>query len=173
MSTKSNDETIGFFGELCPFSNFYPANFTYNGVDYHSSEQLIQYQKALYCNDLEVADKILHTKSAITCKQLSYAINNYDHQGWVNASNEHCREGSRAKFTQNLTLLQTLLSTGDKLLVECSKDNIWGTEVPFFRWDCLQKRHWAGNGKLSDQLMEIRNTCKETTAMDTSTTPTD
>ena len=31
VTTKSNDETVGFFGELCPFSNFYPAAFTHNG----------------------------------------------------------------------------------------------------------------------------------------------
>ena len=173
VSTTSNEETLGFFGELCPFSNFYPIDFTFNGATYHSSEQLIQHQKALYCNDYEAADKIMLTKSALACRQLSYSINNYDHQGWTNAANERCREGLRAKFTQNPSLLHILLSTGDKLLVECSKDNIWGTGVPLYRWDCLQKRHWTGNGKLSDLLMEIRNTFKETTAMDVSTSPPD
>ena len=51
VSTKANEEMLGFFGELCPFSNFYPINFTFNGATYHSSEQFIQHQKALYCND--------------------------------------------------------------------------------------------------------------------------
>ena len=113
------------------------------------------------------------TKSALGCKQLSYSINNYDHQGWTNAANERCREGLRAKFIQNPSLLCILLSTGNKLLVECSKDSIWSTGVPLYRWDCLQRRHWAGNGKLSDLLMEIRDTCKETTVMDVSTSPPD
>ena len=31
VATKSNEETLGFFGELCPFSNFYPIDFTFNG----------------------------------------------------------------------------------------------------------------------------------------------
>ena len=68
MTTKSNDETVGFFGELCPFSNFYPAAFTHNGQSYHSGEQLIQHQKALHCNDSRAADRILATKTAIACK---------------------------------------------------------------------------------------------------------
>ena len=157
VSTKTNDETVGFFGKLCPFSNFYPAQFTYNSIKYHSSEQLIQHQKVLYCNDQDVTEWILTTKTAVKCKQLSDHIKNYDHQGWLDAVNEHCWEGLRAKFTQNPPLLQTLLSTGDKLLVESSKDNIWGTGVALFRWDCLQKRHWTGNGKIIDLLMEIRN----------------
>ena len=79
----------------------------------------------------------------------------------------------RAEFTQNPSLLCSLLSTGDKLLVECSTDNIWGTGVPLYRWDCLQKNHWTGNGKLSELLMEIRNTCKENTAIEVSTSPPD
>ena len=173
VSTKSNEETLGFFVELCPFSNFYPANFTYNGVTYHSSEQFIQQQKALYCHDNNAATKIMHTKSDLACKQLPYTIENYDHQGWIDAANEQCCEGLRAKFTQNPSLLHSLLSTGDKLLVECSTDNIWGTGVPLYRWDCLQKKHWTGNGKLSELLMEIRNTCKENAAIEVSTSPPD
>ena len=47
VTTKSDEETLGFFGELCPFSNFYPAQFTHEGIKYNSSEQLIQYKKAL------------------------------------------------------------------------------------------------------------------------------
>ena len=35
VSTKANEEMLGFFGELCPFSNFYPINFTFNGATYH------------------------------------------------------------------------------------------------------------------------------------------
>ena len=48
VSTKSNDNVVGFFGELCPFSNFYPANFTYKGQSYHSSKQFIQHTKAQF-----------------------------------------------------------------------------------------------------------------------------
>ena len=86
------------------FSNFYPAEFTHNGINYHSSEQLIQHQKALYCN-CDVAERILSTKTAIACKQLSYTIKNYDHQAWLDVGNECCGEGLRAKFTHNPILL--------------------------------------------------------------------
>ena len=45
VSTKSNDHTVGFFGELCLFSNFYPVKFNYQGQSYHSSEQFIHIPK--------------------------------------------------------------------------------------------------------------------------------
>ena len=100
-TTKSNEETLGFFGELCPFSNFYPAKFTHEGIKYNSSEQLIQYKKAVYCGDKTTAMKILGAKTAIACKQLAYQIQNYDHQGWIDAAKGLCHDGICAKFEQN------------------------------------------------------------------------
>ena len=166
VTTKSDNNMIGFFGELCPFSNFYPSQFNHNGIDYHSGEQLIQHQKALHCGDMATAGRILATKTAIACKQLSYTIQNYDHQSWIDAAHDKCHDGLRAKFDQNPHILCVLLSTGNKLLVESSKDNIWGTGIPLSRWDGLQRKYWNGNGLLSELLMGIRDSCKETTSME-------
>ena len=166
VMTKSNDDTIGFFRELCPFSNFHPVAFIHNGQSYHSGKQLIQHQKALHCNDSRAADRILATKTAIACKQLSYTIQNYDQQSWTMVAKDRCLDGLKAKFVQNPELLQVLLSTGSKLIVECSKDHIWDTGIPLYRWDCLHRKYWSGNGLLSELLMEIRDSCKETTEMD-------
>ena len=65
VTTKSDNDTIGFFGELCPFSNFYSSQFNHNGIDYHSGEQLIQHQKALHCGDMATAGRILATKQQL------------------------------------------------------------------------------------------------------------
>ena len=111
VTTKSNEETLGFFGELCLFSNFYPAQFTHEGIKYNSSEQLIQYKKALYCGDNITAMKILGAKTAISCKQLAYQIQNYDHQGGIDVAKELCHDGISAKFDQNPSICRKLLST--------------------------------------------------------------
>ena len=163
---------LDFFGELCPFSNFYPAVFTHNGKRYHSGEQLIQHQKALHCNDIRAVDCILAIKNAVACKQLSYTIQNYDQHSWMMVAKDRCRDGLRAKFVQNPHLLRVLLSTGNKLIVESSKDNIWGTGIPLYRWDCLHRKYWSGNSLLSELLMEICDSCKETTEMDIQNSPT-
>ena len=131
-TTKSNDDTLGFFAELCPFSNFYLAKFTHEGIHYNSSEQLIQHKKALYCGDIETTTEILGAKSAIACKQLAYQIQNYNHQGWIDAAKELCRDRICAKFEQNPPLCRKLLSTGDKTLVESSQDDIFGTGILLF-----------------------------------------
>ena len=46
-SEKSNDTHIVFAGELSLYSNFHLSPFTINGQSFHSSEQWVQYQKAL------------------------------------------------------------------------------------------------------------------------------
>ena len=38
VATKTTEDSIGFFGELCPLSNFHRSPFLYNEVNYHSSE---------------------------------------------------------------------------------------------------------------------------------------
>ena len=79
ISSKESEETIGFFGELNPLSNFHPSTFMYNRVEYSSSEQLIQHQKAKLFDDTESAAKIMRAKSALECKKLSKNIANYSH----------------------------------------------------------------------------------------------
>ena len=160
VSTKSNDKVFGFFGELCPLSNFHPANFIHKGQSYHSSEQFIQHAKAQYFNDQETAQRILNAQSALACKQLGYYVKNFNQQNWVDSIENLCKDGIRAKFEQNPSLLRVLLSTGDKTIVESSKDDVWGTGIALFRWDCLNEHLWFSKGKLGALLMEIRDTHK-------------
>ena len=160
VSTKSNDKVFGFFGELCPLSNFHPANFIHEGQSYHSSEQFIQHAKAQYFNDQETAQRILNAQSALACKQLGYYVKNFNQENWVDSIETLCKDGIRAKFEQNPSLPKVLLSTGDKTIVESSKDNVWGTGIALFRWDCLNERLWSSKGKLGVLLMEIRDTHK-------------
>ena len=162
VSTKSNDKVVDFFCKLCPFSNFHPPNFIYKGQSYHSSEQLIQHVKAQYYNNQEMAQRILNTESALACKQLGYLVKNFNQQNWVDSIDTLRKDDIRAKFEQNPPLLRALLSAGDKTILESFKDDVWGTGIPLFRWDCLNECLWSSKGKLGMLLMEIRDTHKPT-----------
>ena len=59
VSSKSNNTTLAFFGQLNPFSNFHPCKFEYSGMQFHSSKQLIQYMKAVLFDDTLTATSIL------------------------------------------------------------------------------------------------------------------
>ena len=157
VSTKENNEVVGFFGELSPFSNFHPSPFRYKEQDYHCAEQLIQHEKAKLFGDFETEDKILKAKSAIECKQAAYETENYDHNHWISNAAQLCKAGIKAKYEQNNSLKELLLNTGTKAIVECSKDRDWGTGVPLGRFDCLSEDKWYGRGILGPLLMEIRS----------------
>ena len=48
---REDPETIGFYGELNPMSNFHHCEFTVNNLRFHSREQLIQFNKAKHFGD--------------------------------------------------------------------------------------------------------------------------
>ena len=50
-TSKSDDTSLGFFGELNPMSNFHRCSFTVDNIKYHSAEQFIQNAKAVFFND--------------------------------------------------------------------------------------------------------------------------
>ena len=161
---REDPEAIGFFGELNPMSNFYNCEFTVNNIKFHSSEQMIQFNKAKHFSDHVTMLQILYADTPLKCKQckqLSKEIANYDENNWKQVAKNMCHEGLLEKFKQNPSIKETLLNTGEKNLVECSYDKVWGTGVSLSNRNCLDKRLWANSGGiLEDMLMDIRNTLR-------------
>ena len=100
ISCKTNPESYGFFGKLHPFSNFYPAKIKFQGLDYHSSEQLIQHLKASYFGDEITAQKIMTTDTALECKNLSREIKDYEHEDWCSIAKNMCESGIRQNLNR-------------------------------------------------------------------------
>ena len=117
---------FGFFGSINPLSSFHPALFLYEGHAFHCSEQLIQFKKAHHFKDEDTARRILLAKTGSECKFLSKEIKNYDHEIWRQIAKDTCLDGITHKFLQNPILQKMLLETGDKQLVECCFDTLWG-----------------------------------------------
>ena len=155
VSSRENDKSIGFFGELSPFSNFHEASFELDGIVFHSSEQYIQYQKARLFNDSHHQQKIIDCSSPFESKQLAREIQNFDPIEWREHAGKLCEKGITAKFQQSCCLLQLLVSTGEKTLVECAYDKLWGFGVPLRNDDCLDETLWDGDNLLGKLLMKI------------------
>ena len=82
VTSKEDESTVGFFGEINPLSNFYPTSFDYEGVKYISSEQLIQANKAKLFGDMDIYNQILCSSTSIECKNLLRLIRNVDESKW-------------------------------------------------------------------------------------------
>lgn len=53
-----------FWHTASPFSQWHPADFIVNGLQYTSAEQYMMHQKALLFGDLKIAEQIMSTNSA-------------------------------------------------------------------------------------------------------------
>ena len=157
VTSKSNEEVFAFFGELNPLSNFHSCKFNLEGESFNSSEQYIQWTKAKYGGDKIAMDHILNCEDAADCKEVSRDITNLDRKGWVESAESLCFKGIQAKFLQNDHLMERLLDTGEKTLVEASYDETWGTGQHLGSRDCLPKSKWKSIGILGRILMRIRS----------------
>ena len=102
-------------------------------------------------------ERILNCEDAADCKEVSRDIANLDRKGWIDSAESLCFDGIQAKFQQNDHLMERLLDTGDKTLVEASYDEAWGTGQHLGSRDCLVKSKWKSIGILGRILMWIRS----------------
>lgn len=73
-----------FWQTTSPFSQWFKADFTVNGVQYTSAEQYMMHQKALLFGDQLIADKIMKTRSASVQKKLGRQVSGFDQTTWEN-----------------------------------------------------------------------------------------
>ena len=152
---KTNDSTVGFQGELSPWSNFHNSPFVMDGIKFNTAEHWIQYTKSKLFGDEPMATSILNCDTARDAKRLGYKIQGYDSKIWHEKGYDLCQPGIKAKYLQNPTLLDMVRTTSPKLLVESSPDKLWGTGVPLKDNDALNKEKWYNTGWLSTMLMNI------------------
>ena len=157
ITSKSDTDCVGFFGALNPLSNFYKSKFTVEGIEYISSKQYIQAQKALLLKDEASYNKIMGATNSLNCKNAARSVHNFDRSKWESSAGLPCKEGLKAKFNQNLYLLDTLINrTGNKKLVECDNDRLWANGIPLYSDTCLNQQRWISQGLLGKLLEDIR-----------------
>ena len=154
VTTRENETTVGFFGEINPLSNFHLFAFSYEGVQYISSEQFIQASKAKYFGDVDSYNQIMSCSISLECKSVSRQIRNVEAGRWENVAGEICQPGIPAKFLQNSTVMDTLIhQTAQKNIVECTSDRLWGTGIPLNDPLCLDPSKWITQG-IMGQILE-------------------
>jgi ribA/ribD-fused uncharacterized protein len=143
------------------FSNWYPASFTLDGVQFNCAEKYMMYMKAKTFNDDNSAALILQTKDPGVQKALGRKVANFDPVAWDKVREDVVYHGCLAKYTQNPSLKEEMLKTGDMILVEASPyDKIWGIGLSENHPDAADESKWQGQNLLGKVLMRVRDTLR-------------
>lgn len=139
-------------------SQWYMAEFEEKGINYTSAEQYMMAGKAALFADQAVYQKILAISDVKEIKALGRQVQGFQQSIWE----QHCMDivvaGNLAKFSQNQTLRDYLLSTKDSILVEASPyDKIWGIGLPETADDIENPLTWQGENLLGFALMKVRD----------------
>jgi len=151
---KPNAEVVD---ESC-FSQWQPSPFQVNAYHYSCAEQYMMAEKARLFGDEEVREEIMNTSDPKLMKALGRKVRNFDPQVWDKAKYSIVLNGNYYKFTQNKEMMDFLLSTGDKILVEASPlDTIWGIGFGKENEKAKNIAMWRGQNLLGFALMEVRD----------------
>ena len=161
MLTRTNqttgEEFVFFWGQASCFSNWFAADYEVDSVDYNCGEQRMMHAKALLFNDEAVAQQIMRTPGPWNQKKLGRAVKNFDPEMWDAHKMAIMEELLMAKFSQNAPLLDILLATGTKTIVEASPtDLIWGIGLREDDPRITDRSAWRGQNLLGQALMNVR-----------------
>ncbi|WVR07522.1 hypothetical protein IAU60_004564 [Kwoniella sp. DSM 27419] len=124
-------------------------------LTFPTTEHYMMYGKALVF-DPEVAEEIARAPTPEKAKELGRKIRNFDRARWNEVADGIVEKGNYLKFGQNRDLLQVVLGTKGKTLVEASPtDRIWG--IGFSIDDAEGRESEWGSNRMGLALTRARN----------------
>ncbi|MBQ4580748.1 MAG: NADAR family protein [Clostridia bacterium] len=139
-------------------SQWWQADFVYEGVRYCCMEQCMMAGKARLFDDAAALEKILASDDPKTIKALGRQVQGFQSDAWDQVKYALIAAGNLCKFSQNPALRDFLLSTGNAILVEASPyDTIWGIGLAAEDPRAKDPSQWRGQNLLGFALMEVRD----------------
>lgn len=162
---KETATHIYFWGSI--YSQWAKTSFKEDSKVFSTAEQFMMHGKAILFDDKSIAEQILNTSDPKKQKALGRQVKGFKEDVWNVHKFDVVVKGNLLKFTQNESLKNQLLATGDKILVEGSPyDKIWGVGL---KWDdpkILNESNWQGENLLGKALMVVRKRLRANEARD-------
>jgi len=138
IKKTSINDMIWFNSRGSPLSQWHQKKMTIDGIEYCCSEQYMMRQKALLFDCRHLASSIMLTDNPSSHKTMGRQIGKsrddetkFDQQIWDDNKIRIVYEATWAKFSQNDDYTEYLIGTHPKLLIETSKDSVWGIGTSF------------------------------------------
>ena len=131
-------------------------------ITYYSCEQYMMAKKAKLFNDEKVYNMIMSEEYPSVQKELGKMVSNFNQVVWDKHKFDIVVNANYLKFTQDETLKELLLDTGDKTIVEASPyDTIWGIGLSCDDDRVLDESKWEGENLLGKAIMKVRKILNE------------
>lgn len=146
----------GAIGASC-LSQWWPAPFTVDGIEYATAEHWMMARKARLFGDAEAESRALAAASPAQAKKEGRLVRGFSDVTWERERFGIVVEGNVHKFSQHPELSAFLLGTGERVLVEASPmDRIWGIGLAADDERAHDPARWRGLNLLGFALMEVR-----------------
>ena len=151
----------GIITKTC-FSQWFEIGFDIDGVHYPTAEHYMMAEKARLFADRPTLQKILAVQHPRAAKELGREVRGFQPALWDAQRFDIVVRGNLAKFSQNNSLREFLVHTGDRILVEASPvDRIWGTGLAVDSPNAENPDQWPGLNLLGFALMVVRSQLRE------------
>ncbi|MGP3972799.1 NADAR family protein [Streptomyces sp. 8N114] len=146
----------GGVGPGC-LSQWWPARFTVDGVEYAGAEHFMMAGKARLFGDAETEQRVLAAPHPGAAKALGRQVRGFDEETWARERYGIVVRANIAKFGQDARLREYLLGTAGRVLVEASPlDRVWGIGLAADDERAADPERWRGSNLLGFALMEAR-----------------
>ncbi|WP_443060481.1 NADAR family protein [Streptomyces sp. NBC_00459] len=146
----------GRVGPSC-LSQWWPAAFSVDGVEYATAEHWMMAAKARLFEDAEAERQAITAPNPALAKKAGRLVRGFDQAVWERERFGIVVEGSVHKFTAHSDLGGFLLGTGERVLVEASPvDRVWGIGLAADDEAALDPERWRGPNLLGFALMAAR-----------------
>ncbi len=138
-------------------SQWEESEFEVDGIKYNCAEQYMMASKAKLFGDEDTLAQIMAAEHPRDQKKLGRQVKGFNADRWNAIAREVVYEGNYAKFTQNSDLLEKLLATKGRTLVEASPyDCIWGIGMREGEPGIEDRNNWKGTNWLGEVLTGLR-----------------
>jgi len=122
----------------------------------------MMYKKARLFKDNDVAEMIMEQTSPRKQKFLGRQVRGYDDATWMAECRDIMVPALVSKFTQDTYSLNTMLDTGDTIIVEASPyDKLWGIGMKKDDPRATDPTKWEGKNWLGEVLMRARDIIRQ------------
>lgn len=138
-------------------SQWWMQDFSENGNVYCCAEQYMMAKKANIFGDYQTEKAIMVSRNPKVIKALGRTVRGFNQKTWDENKRNIVFNGNWLKFSQNKNLMDFLLSTGEKVIVEASPyDRVWGIGMSANNANVMRPDLWEGENLLGFVLMDVR-----------------